>query len=175
MMLWKELETERLILKNISKDDHDFVLGHFSDSNVVKYLYDAEPMKDMVEAYELIDSYLEPEPRGHHRWVLVRKSDGIKLGTCGFHCLDTAQRKIEIGYDLNKDFWGNGYMQEALKASINYLLQNSDIQQIDAHISIDNEKSIQLVKKLGFVFGGECKIYVFRGQEYLHHIYTWNK
>lgn len=174
-MFFKELETDRLLLKNISKDDNEFILDQFSDDNVNEYLYDAEPLTNITEANELIDYYLQPEPRGQHRWILVQKSDGIKMGTCGFHCLDTIHKVIDIGYDLKKEYWGNGYMQEAVKASINYLLLNFDIHRIDAHIYYENERSINLAKKLGFSFYGESEICVFREHEYLHHIYTMYK
>lgn len=171
-MLFKKIETERLLLENISKVDNEFILSHFSDDDVNKYLYDAEPMIDITEANEIIDFYMQPEPRGQHRWILVRKSDGIKIGTCGFHCLDMIHKKIDIGYDLKKEFWGNGYMQEAVTASINYLMLNFDIHRIDAHIYCENERSILLAEKLGFSFYGESETCVFRDQEYLHHIYT---
>jgi ribosomal-protein-alanine N-acetyltransferase len=171
-MLFKELETDRLILKNISEEDNKFILSQFSDDDVNKYLYDAKPMIDISEANELIEFYMQPEPRGQHRWILVRKSDGAKMGTCGFHCMDTIHKKIDMGYDLKKEFWGNGYMQEAVKSSIDFISQNFDIHQIDAHIYCENEKSIMLVKKLGFLFYGQSEMCVFREQEYLHHIYT---
>lgn len=32
-MFFKELETDRLILKNISSEDRDFILKQFSDDN----------------------------------------------------------------------------------------------------------------------------------------------
>lgn len=171
-MITKRIETDRLILEYISKEDNKFILSHFSDNDVNEYLYDAEPMADISEADELINLYLQPEPRGQHRWIIIRKSDGIKMGTCGFHCLDTIQKKIDIGYDLKKEFWGSGYMQEAAKACIDDLLLNHDIQRIDAHIYCENQSSILLAKKLGFSFHGESEVCVFRGQEYLHHIYS---
>ena len=170
--MFKKIETDRLLLENISKEDNEFILSQFSDHDVNKYLYDAEPMIDITEANELIDFYMQPEPRGQHRWILVRKSEGIKMGTCGFHCLDMLHKKIDIGYDLKKEFWGNGYMQEAVKASINFIILNFDIHRIDAHIYCENERSIILAKKLDFSFYGESEICVFRGLEYLHHIYT---
>lgn len=171
-MLFENLETDRLLLKNIAREDNEFILEQFSDENINKYLYDAEPLTDIGEANEIIDFYLQPEPQGQHRFILVRKSDGAKMGTCGFHCLDVIHKKIDIGYDLKKEFQGNGYMQEALNASINYLLLNFDIQRIDAHIYYENEPSIMLAKKLGFSFYGESELCMFRNQEYLHHIYT---
>ena len=83
--MFKEIETERLWLKNISDEDIEFIFEQFSNDDINRYLYDAEPMKEVSEAQELIDFYTVSEPRNQHRWILVRKSDGVKLGTCGFH------------------------------------------------------------------------------------------
>jgi ribosomal-protein-alanine N-acetyltransferase len=171
-MLFKELETDRLLLKNIAEEDRDFILSQFSDKDINEYLYDAEPMVDLSEADELIEFYTQPEPRGQHRWIIVRKSDGQKIGTCGFHCFDTVNKRIDTGYDLKKAFWGNGYMQEAMKACIDFIMMDFDIDRIDAHIYYENERSIALVGKLGFSFYGENEVCEFRGKEYLHNIYT---
>jgi ribosomal-protein-alanine N-acetyltransferase len=171
-MFYKELETDRLLLKNIAEEDNEFIFAQFSDKNINEYLYDAEPMVDITEADELIKFYTQPEPRGQHRWILVRKSDGLKVGTCGFHCFDIVHKRIDTGYDLKKEFWGNGYMQEAMKASIDFILMNLDIDRIDAHIYYENERSTKLAEKLGFSFYGESEVCIFRGKEYLHHIYT---
>ena len=83
--MFKELETEWLWLKNICYEDVEFIFEQFSNDDINRYLYDAEPMKELFEAQELIDFYTVSEPRYQHRWILVRKSDGVKLGTCGFH------------------------------------------------------------------------------------------
>jgi ribosomal-protein-alanine N-acetyltransferase len=72
----------------------------------------------MQEADEIIASYIQPEPRSRHCWVIMRKSDDTKMGTCGFHFWDKTDCKVEIGYDLKKEFWGNGYMEEAIKKSL---------------------------------------------------------
>ena len=59
----------------ISKEDIDD-----SNDDINRYLYDAEPMKELSEAQELIDFYAVPEPKSQHCWILVRKLDGAKLG-----------------------------------------------------------------------------------------------
>lgn len=171
-MIFKELETKRLLLKNIAMDDADFILSQFSDNDVNEYLFDEEPMTDITEAIDLINFYICPEPRGQHRWILVRKSDGVRIGTCGFHCWDRKSNYIEIGYDMKKAFWGNGYMQEAVEAIIKLAKEKLMVHRIDAHIYYQNERSIALVSKLGFHFNGETEKLVFREKEYLHHIYT---
>lgn len=170
-MFYYNLDTERVLLKNIDKGDRDFIFSQFSDKEVNRYLFDAEPLARVEEADEIVDYYLQPEPRPMHRWIIVRKSDGIKMGTCGFHRWNFNESNVEIGYDLKKEFWGNGYMSEALNAMIDFAKTNMKLKMINAHIYIENQKSIQLVSKLGFIPSGTMNE-VFRGKEYLHNIYS---
>ena len=97
-MLFENIETDRLILKNICSEDREFIFSQFSDDVVNRYLFDADPLTDISGADEIIEFYLEPEPRMQHRWIVIRKIDGIKMGTCGFHCWDQEEGKVEVGY-----------------------------------------------------------------------------
>lgn len=170
-MFYTDQETERLILKNIDSEDRAFIFSHFSNQDVTAFLFDAEPLMDFSGADEIIDFYLVPEPRPQHRWIIQRKTDGLKMGTCGFHCWSTQNAKVEIGYDLAKAFWGNGFMGESLKTIIGFAQHQMKVKEIEACISVDNRKSICLVEKLGFVLSGS-KYEVFRGKKYLHNVYT---
>lgn len=171
-MFFEDIETERLLLKNISFDDRVFILKQFSDEVVNRYLFDVEPISKLEEADEIIDSYLQPEPRAQHRWVIVLKNNDVKIGTCGFHCWSKKGNCVEIGYDLQEEYWGKGIMTEALKAIISFGINKMGVHRINADISVDNAKSVYLAQKLGFVFNGNTKMYSFRGKEYLHNIYT---
>ena len=170
-MLFDNLETERLLLHNIEMSDREFIFSQFSDDVVNRYLFDAEPLVDISEADELINYYTIPEPRLQHRWVIIRKSDNRKMGTCGFHCWDIQNGKVEVGYDLKEEFWGNGYMQEAMKEIIEFTTLKMQVKEISACIYLENEKSIRLVKGFGFTLSGS-HTEVFRGEEYMHNIYS---
>jgi ribosomal-protein-alanine N-acetyltransferase len=172
-MFFTNLETKRLFLKNISKEDRDFIFSVFSSSNidVNRYLFDAETLVDVSEADEIINFYTEPEPRNQHRWVIINKSDNVKMGTCGFHCWNKNDSKVEMGYELQKDFWGNGYMQEAITEIIKFAEKTMLVKEIDTHIYPENIRSIKLVERFGFEVSGTTN-YTFRGQEYLHKIFT---
>ena len=78
---------------------------------------------------------------------------------------------VEIGYDLQEAYWGKGYMKEAMKEIIAFAQTQMQVREIQACISVENEKSIKLVEQLGFEVSGS-KYEVFRDQDYLHHIYT---
>lgn len=171
-MLFRKLETNRLLLRNISYDDRDFIYRQFSNDEVNRYLFDAEPLVDINGADEIIEYYVQPEPRFQHRWVLVKKDDGVKIGTCGFHCWNNSKASCDIGYDLFPDFWGKGYMSEAIQAMIDFARSDMDIRYINACIYPDNRMSIRLAERFGFVFAGEMKEETFRGQKYPHKILT---
>ena len=73
-MLFNNIETERLFLKNISIDDRDFIFSQFSNDVVNRYLFDEEPVTDMQGADEIITFFIQqPEPRVHRRWIILRK------------------------------------------------------------------------------------------------------
>ena len=171
-MFFHEIETERLLLKNISYKDREFILKEFSNDSINKYLFDAEPLNSLEEADEIICFYLEPEPRMQHRWILTLKNSGEKVGTCGFHCWDESQNCVDIGYDLQEEYWGQGLMSEAVSAILDFAQNEMKVRQVHAHIFVDNLKSIRLVEKFNFRFKGETEICLFRDNEYLHHIYT---
>ena len=170
-MFFTDLETERLFLKNIDTSDKDFIFSQFSDDVVNRYLFDAEPLTDINGADEIIEFYLQPEPRAQHRWIIIRKSDNLKMGTCGFHCWNPSNHTVDIGYDLKEQFWGNGYMQEAINEIIPFAKNKMLIEAISACIYIDNHRSIKLAKKLGFVLSG-YSTELFRNKEYQHNRYS---
>jgi [ribosomal protein S5]-alanine N-acetyltransferase len=170
--MFEALETPRLFLRNISEEDKDFLFGLFSDDSVNEFLFDAEPLTDLRGADEIIDFYTQAEPRSQHRWVVERKPDHVKMGTCGFHRWNRADNTVEVGYDLHKAFRGNGYMLEAMKAIISFATRKMKVGSITACIYFQNRRSISLVEKLGFKDTGGTKDEVFRGQAYLHRIYA---
>lgn len=96
-----DLETDRLILRNIGREDIDFIYRLFSNEKVCEFLYDEELFTTKNEAAEFVDWNSEPERKGYNRWILVTKdNDHQQIGTCGYDCWDRANNIAEIGYDL---------------------------------------------------------------------------
>ncbi|MBK7201021.1 GNAT family protein [Candidatus Amarolinea dominans] len=167
------LETERLILRQMTLEDTDFVFQHFSDSAVSRYLMDEPPVTEYAQAQEIIQFYLEPEEGTHNRWLMVRKSDHRSIGTCGFHKWDKRYFRAEIGYDLSPSFWGQGYMIEALRAVIASGVEHMRLNRIDALVYIENDRSIQLLRRLGFKQEGVLRDYFcLDGKFYDHYLFA---
>lgn len=171
--LLPDLETERLYLKAIHTAHLDFIFKHFSDASVNQFLYDEEPVSSIDEAKEIIDFYMNPDVKGANRWVIVRKDNGLPIGTCGFHCWERKNMLVEIGYDLGKEHWGYGYMTEALTAAINCSIEYMDINRIQAFVSVDNKKSCRVLERLGFKKEGIIRDkHFFRGNFYDHFCFS---
>jgi ribosomal-protein-alanine N-acetyltransferase len=72
------------------------------------------------------------------------------IGTVGYHKWEKAYFRAEIGYDLSPDCWGQGYMTEALRAVISHGFERMGLNRIDALVYIHNDRSTQLLQRLGF-------------------------
>ncbi|WP_456028673.1 GNAT family N-acetyltransferase [Ruminococcus sp.] len=58
----------------------------------------------------------------------------------------------EIGFVLSKEYWGKGYMTEAVKAVIAYLFDEVGLDFISCGYFIDNARSKRVQEKCGFKF-----------------------
>jgi len=175
-----DLETERLILRQLTLEDADFIFRHFSDSAVTQYLMDEPPVTEYAQAQEIIRFYLEPAGKTHNRWGLVRKSDQQLIGTCGYHKWDKRYFRAEIGYDLSPGYWGQGYMAESLRAVLQNGFQRMGLNRIDALVYIENDRSVRLLQQLGFKLEGILRDYFYLdGKFYDHYLFAllhkeWN-
>ena len=135
-------------------------------------MYDAEPCSSVLEAAGWIDFYHEEEPRNQHRWVLVLKENGEKIGTCGFHCRSAERHEAEPGCDLWPTYRRQGYTYEAVSRILDFSAKEMEVKTVFSHISVDNTASVRTALKLGFVRSGEQYYEEFHGQKYLHDIYV---
>lgn len=163
------LETTRLLLRPICAEDSSFVIQHFLNPDVQRYLYDEEPMTMPEQALAIIDFYTASADAAYNRWVIVRKVDQQPMGTCGFHKWSRPHRRAEIGYDLSPDYQGHGYMTEAVAAMIEHGFQRLNLYRIEALVAVENERSLALLHRLGFQQEGILRGYFWSsGQAYDH-------
>ena len=77
-----EIQTDRLILKEITSSDCQRVLAIFSDPLVVKF-YDIQPITDQAEALRLIEGFAAWFKLGEAiRWGIWHAETNQLIGTC---------------------------------------------------------------------------------------------
>jgi [ribosomal protein S5]-alanine N-acetyltransferase len=156
------LETERLLLRQIVLDDAQAIYNYFSDNEVTKY-YGMSSFTSLDEAENLILAFQEGfEGNQTIRWGVVRKDTNELIGTCGFHAWSKTHRRTEIGYEISRQNWRNGYVTEALHAIISYAFEHYHFVRIGAIVSPKNIGSRNLLLKIGFQEEGLLRSYLMQ-------------
>ena len=146
----KELETKRLKLRYITKEDVPVIYENWaSDPEVARYVtwkpHESVAVTDAVVDFWLKD-YKNPDC---YRYGIERKDDNELMGmidVVGFH-----HGNPVIGYCMGKRFWNNGYMTEALQAVVSELISDG-YKEIVIEAVKDNIGSNRVIEKNGFKF-----------------------
>ncbi|MFP3887923.1 GNAT family protein [Priestia filamentosa] len=155
------IETNRLLLREIVKEDANDILKYLSDEEVMKY-YGLAPFQTINEALNEISWYqsILNEQTGI-RWGITLKGKDEVIGSCGFLNRVPEHYRTEIGYELNRDYWGHGIASEALEAVIRYGFKDLKFQRIEALVEPPNILSQKLIEKKGFIREGLLRNYEF--------------
>ena len=86
---------------------------------------------------------------GYSNYTILRKADGVKLGSCGLYDREGLEG-IDIGFALLPQFEGKGYGFEAARRIREAAHQTFGIKELRGITSKENLASQALLKKLGF-------------------------
>lgn len=144
-----ELETKRLLLRAITVEDRQAVFGNFSDPDVANWFFD-KPLTMLEQTDEIIRMFLDDAETGKGcTWAILLKEDLHFLGTCSYSNVEPGFQ-AEIGFDLAKEYWGQGYMMEALSAILDYGFQRMYLSKIIADTYSHNLRARRVLEKLNF-------------------------
>lgn len=150
------LPTGRLVLR--AWRDADVVPFHAmcSDPAVMEFL---GPLLTLAKAGEAIERQQGfQRDQGYCFWAVERQADGRFLGFCGLKPgpADTPlENRIEIGWRLARDAWGQGYAREAAEASLAWGFANLPDDTILAATVRGNRRSWALMERLGMTYRPE--------------------
>jgi len=144
-----ELKTERLLLRAIAPEDRFAIFENYSDPDVANWFFD-QPLSQIEQADQVIKEFLEKAAQDKGlAWAIQLKTSREFIGTCSFEDFGT-ERQGEVGFDLSKKHWGNGYMAEALTKIITYGFTVLGLDKVEAHTYSHNARARRVLEKLGF-------------------------
>jgi [ribosomal protein S5]-alanine N-acetyltransferase len=144
------IETGRLMLREVHPADAPDMLTYLSDKKVIQHM-GLPPFQSVQEVHGEIDWYKEIREDGSGiRWGITLKDDGKVIGSCGFLNFHPKHFRAEVGFELNREYWGQGIAGEALDAVVNHGFTHLNLERIEALIIPDNDASRKLVEKKGF-------------------------
>lgn len=145
------IETDRLILRAWRESDlEDFY--EYARVDGVGQRCGWLPHKSIEESKTILGMFLEEKKT----FALELKENGKVIGSIGLETrdanlgIDETLMGREIGYVLNKDYWGRGLMPEAVKAVIDYCFKELDFDWLTCGHFLWNDQSRRVVEKCGF-------------------------
>ena len=144
------LEGERVVLRHLQDSDAEDIFEIYRNDDVIRY-WSSPAQISVGEAREMIsDIRKQFEARTMFEWgVALRENDRV-VGTCTLIHLDTTHRRAEIGYALNREFWGAGYASETVELVIAFAFGPMNLHRIEADVHPENTGSIRVLEKQGF-------------------------
>lgn len=154
------LETQRLIIKPSTPEDFDDLYAIQSDPDVMQYIGQGARSFDEVQE-SLKNIIAHHQKHGFSFCSVFEKESNQLIGQAGLQYLayDDHQPDIEIGYRLNKQYWGKGYATELTKALIAWGFDNLTVNKLVAVINPENEKSRKVLEKAGMFYVGGIKYF----------------
>lgn len=174
------LETERLVLRRFTETDAEAVFYNWaSDDAVTKYLTwptHQNPGHSAGYVEFCLDSYSDP---ASYQWGMELKETEEVFGNISVVKINEDLEAVELGYVIGRDFWGNGYTAEAVKAVIAFLFEEVGVNRIAARHDTNNPNSGRVMQKAGMKYEGtirqgdrnnqgvvDCAIYSILRSEY---------
>ncbi len=145
-----KLETKRLTLRQLKKDDHKVI--QFLRSNETVNTYVKRPKTNSTQ--EAIDFITKINTGIKDNdwlfWGITQKESSELIGTICLWNFSEDRNVAEVGYDLHPDYQGQGVMNEALQAVLEYGFDSLNLDIIEAYTHRDNEPSKRLLFKNNF-------------------------
>ena len=144
------LETERLYLRRVVREDVNEIFALRSDREVMKYIPRplAKNTEDAMAHIEMIDEKIENNEGIN--WAITLKDDTKLIGIIGHYRIKPEHFRAEIGYMLLPEYHGKGIIAEAIKETVSYGFKIMKLHSIEAVIDPENLASEKVLLKSGF-------------------------
>ncbi len=154
------LETERLVLREISEEDREEIQKNINDLEVCEWLLVVPYPYTLADADWYIKKCKEEaqkEEKDTYSFGIALKESNKIIGSIGIRHINTYNGTADIGYWLGKNYHRKGYMYEAAREVIRFGFEDLGLRRINIEAFAGNEASNGLIKKLGFEFEGTQK------------------
>lgn len=143
------IETKHLILREYTHNDIEALLSILSDPITMQFWptpFDRKGTEKWIEF--TLESYREFD---FGRYAVILKSTGEMIGDCGFkRVMINGVLENDLGYIIDKKYWGQGFATEASKACLQYGIDKHGMKRIVANMAVDHLASKKVAEKIGF-------------------------
>jgi RimJ/RimL family protein N-acetyltransferase len=159
------LTGDRVVLRAIQREDVPRLYELFEDLEFKYLIQNDPPMPQSLAAAEAeFDQRVESGNPNTSFFVI--ETDGVVIGSGGLHEIDHFRRVCEIGIGLGREFWGQGFGQDAVKTLVDYAFTHLNMNRVALEVLADDERAVGAYKKAGFVEEGRLRDYSWVNGQY---------
>jgi ribosomal-protein-alanine N-acetyltransferase len=147
------LETERLRVRAFRAADLKALHALYGDAENLRY-WGTDPSPSLDETRKMMRWHVAYHPSQYVLWAVEEKKSRRLIGMINYHRRDRRERRVDVGWMIAPGLQGKGYMTEAGRALIRYLIDTLKIHKVEALIRPGNKPSAALAKRLGFRLEG---------------------
>lgn len=160
------LNTERFVLRRMALGDAPRLFEMLRDPSVAQYTAH-RPLRGMPEAVELVRNVgLDFATRRAVRWAVSSDPQGPLVATVGVHDWDRYNRVISVGFDVDREHWGQGIATEVLAAVTQFSFDALDVNRVQADVMSGNDACMTVLERLGFEREGVQRERLFKDGGY---------
>ena len=141
----KKIETNRLILRKITIEDSKAIYEGFVNQKEFLYYSNKKErtLKEQIDSLKEIDKkYENPD---YYNWLITLKSNEV-IGQIVANKYNI-ENSVIINYAIDNRYTCQGYMKEALKAVLDYLINQPNITSVYCGCCIENIASKKVMEK----------------------------
>ena len=147
---YENLETERTIMRKLTKDDAKDFYSLNLDKEVLKYTGD-KPFKDVQTAIDFLTNYDQYEKYGVGRLAVIDKTTFKFMGWCGLK-YNQDKNEYDIGFRFYRNYWNKGFATETAQKCLDFGFNKLGLEKIIGRAMKENVGSIKVLEKIGMRF-----------------------
>ncbi len=152
------LETDRLLLRDVQMDDAEAIYAY--SSNPVFYRCMGHKTPASVDAVRT--QIAQRLQAGLSRnWIVILTSERKVIGDCGFNVYRPDNRRAEINYAVDPDYWNRGLATEAVTEVLRFGFEVLHLNRIQAICTPANKRSQRVIEKAGMTYEGLLCDYIW--------------
>jgi RimJ/RimL family protein N-acetyltransferase len=150
-----ELATQRLVLRPVVRQDLGRIAALAGDLRVAEM---TRSVPYPLSEESVAGWFGGLATRGERAFAIVRKegmrSDGDDL--IGVVSVTVGERSGDVGYWLGHEYWGQGYMSEAVRRVARFAFGDLKLPALRAEVFVENARSVGVLVKSGFDVEGRA-------------------
>ena len=136
----------------------------FFEFNAFKSKTETEQyLKKLINRTKLIDGDIQAM-----YWFVRLKEDSKLLGSAALVNINQNRKSAEIGYGIDPNYWGKGYVLLLQNTLINYTFESLGLNRLHGITMVNNERTISSIYAAGFKKEGILRDYFFKDNRFIN-------